>query len=281
MTEGKLSLIWISLTVAFIVGVVILNQIWDMWRQIPIDSRFYFLLFMFAVVIALFIFLYDTSRRAKKLEFELSKKILKAREDEKRKISSELHDSLQQNLHSINFDIQRLAKYNPPIKWKLDEISERINESISDVRSIASAMYPHQLESLGLKKSLTAMANNLTHSTDIYFDTDISGAVESLLTREAAIGIYRIIQELCSNIVKHSDSSYAKIQMGADKSNIYINVSDDGKGINNEMRLEYFRNGSGITSVQHRVKLIHGTFHSESHPGKGTAFKIAIPVEKI
>jgi signal transduction histidine kinase len=287
MTEGRLMVIWIALTFALVMGAAIVNQALRLWPRFDIESDFYVLIFysvvfLLAFGIAATTYLYEARTRAKRLDQMFSKKILDAGETERKKIAADLHDGLQQNLHSINFELQRLAKSNPPIKWKLDEISERINTIVDDVRTISSELYPHYLEKLGLKKSVEAMANNLTDSTEIYFETSIDEKIDSLFDYRTALNVYRIVQELCNNIVKHSSASFAKVRMQMDKISLYITVQDDGKGLNAQStRLGAIREGLGISSVRQRIKMLQGSFESKPGTVKGTVFKITIPVKKL
>jgi len=293
MTEGKLTIIWIALTFALVMGAAMVNQALMLWPRFNIESDFYVLIFYIVIFLLAFgiaatTYLYEARTRARRLDEAFSRKVLDAAETERKKIATELHDGLQQNLHSINFELQRLAKGTPPIKWKLDEISERISASIDDLRAISSQLYPHHLEKLGLKKSVEAMANNLTDSTDIYFETKISDKIDSLFSYHSAINIYRIIQELCSNIVKHSAAAFASIEMTPDTRlgrALYITVRDDGRGLNKQPSiLENIKKGMGLRSVQQRVRLMRGSFSAEtaqsSRGGKGAIFKISIPLER-
>jgi len=160
-------------------------------------------------------------------------------------------------------------------------MTERINQTISDIRTISSDLFPHQLEKLGLKKSIEAMANNLTYSTNVFFDTKISNDINDLYSDEVSLNIYRIIQELTNNIVKHSNASKAIIEMYVDGPFTYITVWDDGKGLKiNLKKLDSFREGLGISSIHQRLKLIGGSLNVYSEIDKGTKFKINIPVKK-
>jgi len=276
MTEERLSFVWLTLTILILITLYIFGKAWD-----SLESKIVFIFFGVLLVITTYLLLQNKSRKAKKNEQDFLQKLLETREFEKKKIASELHDSIQQNLHSINFELYRIAKNYPPVKWKIEEMTERINQTISDIRTISSDLFPHQLEKLGLKKSIEAMANNLTYSTNVFFDTKISNDINDLYSDEVSLNIYRIIQELTNNIVKHSNASKAIIEMYVDGPFTYITVWDDGKGLKiNLKKLDSFREGLGISSIHQRLKLIGGSLNVYSEIDKGTKFKINIPVKK-
>jgi signal transduction histidine kinase len=282
ISEGKLILLWITSSIALAIGIFILDKTFVVWTSIDFGYRIIAVFFIILLVIIVVTILYDIYSRSKQMEQEFSKNLLKTQEVDKKKIATELHDGLQQNLHSINFDLHRYAKEHPTTKWKVDEVTERINSIISEIRTISSELYPHQLENLGLRKSIRALANNITDSTDIYVQANIPDDLDLLLDYDASINIYRIVQELCNNIVKHSKAENAIIEVKYDKVLIYINVTDDGKGFEEQhWKLNSFKKGLGLSSIQRRVRTLNGILVAASEKNKGASFKITIPLKNI
>ncbi|MEO8513453.1 MAG: sensor histidine kinase [Ignavibacteria bacterium] len=278
MSEKKLIFFWITISIFIVISIIILSKAWES----PSTDKFLFIPFILLLIIVFGYFLYDKNNFKKSSQYTFSKKILDARETEKKKIASELHDGLQQDLHSIGYEIKQIQNTNFTPKEKLEKISSRIDDTIDELRRISSELYPHQLENLGMKKAVTGMANNLSDHSEIHFKITIDEKVDALFNQEASIHIYRVIQELFNNIMKHSDATKASIKMSTDNLYLYVEVEDNGKGLErNFMKVENFRKGLGISSIQERIKLMNGTFNFKSELSKGTTFKITIPAKNI
>jgi signal transduction histidine kinase len=276
MSEERLTIVWLTLTILIIIT-------WYLFGEAikTTEQAILFIVYCILLVIITFLLLRSKSQKAKIAEKEFLQKIIDNREAEKKKIASELHDSIQQNLYSINFDCYRIAKEYPALKWKIDEIIERINQTVNDIRAISSDLYPHQLEKLGLKKSLEALANELTYSSNIFFETNISDNIDDLFSNEIILNIYRIIQELLNNVMKHSNADKAKIEIYVKRPLVFITVEDNGKGFNiNFKKIDSYREGFGLSNIHKRLKLIDGILNIGSEKSKGTKFKISIPIKK-
>lgn len=273
MSENKLIVLWLSLSILLVITIIMFDKV---------RNEIWFFPFLFLLIFSIGYYFYDKSKNEKLIQLELSKKLLDAREAEKKKIASELHDGLQQVLHSIGFEIKKIQKTNFTPKDKLEKVSERINDTIDEIRKMSSELYPHQLVNLGLKKAVIGMANNLTYLSEVYFTTNISDEIDNLFNLESSLNVYRIIQELFNNIIKHSNATKANINMNTNNIFLFIEVEDNGKGmITNFKKVEFFRKGLGISSIQERLKLMKGKFVVNSQESIGTQFKITIPIRNI
>ncbi|RPI18193.1 MAG: hypothetical protein EHM58_06630 [Ignavibacteriae bacterium] len=278
MSEDKLSFTFIMVLVFAVITIIILDKAWNS----PDGNRYLFIPFLLLLVVLIAMTYAAGQKKSKSKEEEFLKKLLSARETERKKIASELHDGIQQGLHSISFEAQRLARVSPITGYNVDHIADRINETIDDIRRISSELYPHHLEKLGLKKSIQQMANNLTDSTDVYFSTSIIDEIDSLFNEEASINIYRIIQELFNNIIKHSKAAKASIIIHTDKLYFYIIVEDNGRGFEDESnKLVNIRKGLGIISIEERLKILGGRLNISTSKEKGAKFKITLPLISI
>jgi len=272
MSENKLIFIWITVTVLLIFTIVILSE----------TELTYLLPFLLLLSIVFGYYFYDRNINETYSRRQNTKMLLDAREAEKKKIASELHDGLQQNLHSISLELQKISKTNFTPKEKLAGLSDRIIETIDEIRRISSEVYPHQLENLGLRKAIMGMANTFSDSSNIYFTVKIEDDVEKDINKSVSIHIFRIIQELFNNIFKHSGAAKASASISLSKLYMHINVEDNGCGFENNIKtVNDFRKGMGISSVRERLKVMNGTLNIKSMPGKGTIFKITIPIRNI
>ena len=219
-------------------------------------------------------------RRENKLQEEFSKRLIQSQEHERRRIATELHDSLGQNLLVINNELQHRLVSEPGLKEDLEGLSTMILDSINEVRDIAYDLHPHQLERLGLKKAVESVINKVNHSTDVdfeFYNDDIDG----LFPKDVEINFYRIIQEAVNNIIKHADATRAVIQISKEERSVSISIADDGKGFEAKTMLseDQPEHGIGIAGMIERIKLINGTFKIKSEPGKGTKLRFRVPTK--
>lgn len=278
MSEKKLTFFWITSCILLVITIIILGEAWDA----PGVNKLMFIPFLLLLSVSMFYYFFDKSRSEQSVQQQFSKKLLDVREAEKRKIASELHDGLQQDLHAINFEVQKISKTNFTPKEKLHVISNRIISMIDEIRRISAELYPHQLENLGLKKSIIGMTNNLSDLSDVHFTAKIDDEIDSLFKQEISIHIYRIIQELLNNVIIHSYATRAEVKIAVNKVFLYIDVKDNGKGLEYSIKkMDNFRKGLGIRSIRERLKFMKGTLDIKSESNKGTMFKIIIPLNRI
>lgn len=278
MSDLKLILFWLTVTFFIVITIVLLDKAW----AASDTDKFLFIPFLLLLLAGFGYIIFEKTNSEKTKEYKFSKKLLDAREAEKKKIASELHDGLQQDLHAIGYELKKIQNTNFTPKEKIEILSNRINGTIDEIRRISSELYPHQLENLGMKKAITAMANKLSDQSEIYVKIDIDDKVDALFNQAASIHIYRIIQELFNNILKHSNAEKASIKMNTDNIYLYVDVEDNGVGLENNLKkVDNFRKGLGLSSIQERLKLMGGFLNIKSQVSKGSIFKITIPVKNI
>jgi signal transduction histidine kinase len=241
---------------------------WFMWR-------IYIVLIL--LIAAIFYIWYTRAQKAKRIQEQFARQLIEIRESDSRKIAAELHDSLGQNLQVINSSIMRTAnalQESDPLKEKLKSISDMVKDSIGEVREISSNLYPHILENLGLEKAIESMINKIEDSSGICFECTIEN-IDGVLNSYAEINLYRIIQEIINNISKHSKATHAYVYIKKDISYIYINISDNGKGIIEKEG----NNGFGLINMRERIKMLHGTLNVMSDTN-GTEINIVINLKR-
>ncbi|QQS36599.1 MAG: hypothetical protein IPM56_01195 [Ignavibacteriales bacterium] len=211
----------------------------------------------------------------KEAQIDFSKRLISSQEEERKRIASELHDSLGQNLLVIK-NLALLGLKEGFEKSRLEEISGTADTTIDEARRISYNLHPHQLDRLGLTKALEAMITNIESSSSILFEREIDN-IDSLFSKEKEINIFRIIQECLNNIIKHSDASAAKVGILKKIQFIEIEVSDNGKGINT-ISLET-SHGFGLKNINNRVALLNGKLEITSNEIFNTQINIRIPYQ--
>ncbi len=221
-------------------------------------------------------------RKAQELQEAFSRQVLASQENERKRISSELHDSLGQNLLIIKnrallglhdgVDLEHL-------KEQLREISELTSQTIDEARVIAHDLRPYQLDRLGLRKTIASMVNKLASLSDITIITDLDD-LRGILSKEHEIHVFRIMQEVLSNVVRHSKATEARVSIHVQPDSLMIRVEDNGVGIQARplKHVKAGEQGFGLIGISERVRLLQGNFDVDSSPSSGTTITIHIPI---
>ncbi len=206
------------------------------------------------------------------VQVEFSKQLIQSQEEERKRIASELHDSLGQDL----LVIKNLALMNKNKNEQFDEISKTAGLAIDEVRRISYNLHPYQLDRLGLSKAINSMFTNIEGVSKIKFDTNI-GNVDNLFEKEKEINIYRIIQECVTNIIKHSDADNARVFVEKAEDVLLIEIADNGKGFNFESTKSESK-GFGLKNLENRVSFLDGELKFKSAEEFKTQIKVKIPL---
>lgn len=221
-------------------------------------------------------------RKEKKQHEEFSRKLIETREEEWKRIASVLHDSLGQSMLVIKSELTQninALRDDGVVKENLVRVSSMVQDTIEEIRNVSSALYPHQLENLGLKKALESMVGKIASSSGINFRMNIED-IDGIFSQEAEINLYRIIQELLNNIFKHSGASEASVEILKYPTYIIVKVSDKGIGPDSAGRTRGMNDGGfGLQNLAERVRLLSGKMKVESKSHKGTSFEITIPLK--
>lgn len=214
------------------------------------------------------------------------RKVLVAQEEERKRISRELHDDTAQSLllliHKLDAQISdRKAALNKPAREELTKLNDLAKETLKGIRRYSQELRPAILDDLGLTAALEWMADSLTAEKNIVVDLQLNMQSNDL-PREAQLVLFRIAQEALSNIRKYADASKVVIRMESESNKKRMIITDNGKGFSITARLGDMSNLGkfGLIGMQERAQLLNGTMSIKSEPGKGTSIIIEIPVEK-
>ena len=215
----------------------------------------------------------------------LSVRLLRAQDEERRKIARELHDSAGQYLAAVGMALARIqddAKHLPvPLTRKLDEAVEVTNQCISEIRTMSQLLHPPLLEELGLASAVRCYVDGFAARSGIRIEMKVAEEV-GRLGEDVELVLFRVLQESLTNIHRHSGSKTAVVKLGADAQQAWLEVEDHGKGSvnrnpNDEASSDPFQQGIGLTGMRERVKDLAGVL--EIHSGQnGTRVKAALPL---
>jgi signal transduction histidine kinase len=218
---------------------------------------------------------------------QLMSRLLKTQEDERQRLARELHDELGQSLMVLKLRLRSLSqKLSPnqlPLKQECEGMLEYINEVVENVRRISQDLSPSILENLGLA---AALGNLLDQYKKYYLITGSWKDLEVLniaLSPEAQINIYRIFQEVFTNIKKHSRSSQVIVNVNKNHDKFEFMISDNGRGFEFPALLDRpaRKRGLGLLSLDERVRMLGGVLDIRSEAGSGTKIFFDIPIPTL
>ncbi len=222
--------------------------------------------------------------RARVAQERFSRQLLASQEHERQRIASELHDSLGQSLLIIKnrvwMALSGIADQKATAE-QLTEISESAARAIEEARAISYNLRPFQLERFGLTKTLQAIVQQASKTSGIRFEIEID-EIDGLLSKDGQINLYRIVQEILSNIIKHSRATEARLTIRRDEAVLRLLAQDNGQGIVDADRYSpqtpAQAGGFGLIGMAERARILGGSFACNSTPGAGMTISITLPV---
>jgi signal transduction histidine kinase len=224
------------------------------------------------ILIVIVILGYRNQRQKRKMQVSFSRQLLQEQENEKQRISKELHDSVGQNILFVKTQLKQ-----HPQAEELKNVLTAIDSTIEEVRTISKDLYPNQLEKYGLAEAVETLGEKVKESTGIFVSADFGG-LEQKLSKEEAINFYRIIQECINNSIKHSEAKSIRITAEEKNKQIVLLIQDNGKGFDSSLLRGKAGSSFGMLNMEERIRLLNGHFAIESAIGKGTKLCFTIPV---
>jgi signal transduction histidine kinase len=223
-------------------------------------------------------------RSAKRLR-ALMTEIFSAQETERRRLSSELHDELGQSLTALKLQLRSIAnklrKDQPGLRQDCAHMLEYINEVVENVRRLSHDLSPSLLENLGLAAGLRHLLNSFQKFYQIEENLEELEEIETLLTPQVQIHLYRIFQELLTNIEKHAQATKVTVNVTRRGNTLIISVADNGRGFPPDAALEfsYENPGIGLSAINERLLMLGGQLEIASQENGGSRIQITIPLQ--
>lgn len=203
---------------------------------------------------------------------ELASALLRAQEQERARISRDLHDQVAQLLTGIKLGLEALG--NTPKKSQLDSLKELADLALGDVRRIASAMRPALLEQLGLKLALERFSQSVAAQGELKVETLI--VLGSPLTPELEQTLFLVAQEALHNVLYHAQAQQVSLVLTQKAGQVQLVIEDDGIGFDPE---NLSQERLGISGMRERMALVGGSLIIESEPGSGSTVFALAPLE--
>jgi two-component system, NarL family, sensor kinase len=205
--------------------------------------------------------------------------MLKGQEEERSRLAKDLHDGLGGLLSGVKFSLSNMKDnlvITPDNMAVFERSLDMIDTSIKELRRVAHNMMPELLTKFGLDEALKEYCNTI-NATNLLSVKYQSIGMGTRIEKSSEIIIYRIIQELLNNIMKHAAATEAMVQLVKEDSRFSIIAEDNGKGFNTALIKD--NKGAGLTSIQSRVDYLKGQLEVHSEPGKGTLVTIEFGIK--
>ena len=209
---------------------------------------------------------------------DLNARLERSREEERKKISRELHDDLGQTLTGakihLSFIKEELDIQDPTMNAMLENLIEILNKSIQSVRNLSMELRPALVEEMGLFNALKFHANRFTSQTHIPVEI-INDIEQQVIDPSLSVHVFRIFQEALNNIAKHAKATHVITYITVEDGLFKIQIADDGEGFD---IVGPGRKTLGLTSMQERSEILNGTCQIESTKGRGTVIRVQVPL---
>ena len=220
-------------------------------------------------------------KEKEELQSILLNKMISVQEEERKKISRELHDETSQALTSIIVGLRVLSEHvhREGEREKILEMRDLAVKTLEDVHHLAVQLRPALLDDLGLVAAAQKYVENYSRQYSIIVDLNVVNLSRQRFLPEIEITLYRILQEALTNIAKHANATQVRVLLKKQRDKLVLTVKDNGIGFNADIL-----NGVGsdtclgIHGMHERIVLLSGEFYIDSAPGKGTVITVEIPL---
>ncbi len=216
--------------------------------------------------------------RARQLQ-ALAMDLIEAEERERRRIADLLHDDLQQILAAARMQLQAVCETIPP-EPMLASVEQLLEESIGKSRRLSHELSPAVLQHSGLAAALKWLAEQMMDQFGLHVRLE-SNAAQQFDNAPLRVFLFRSVQELLFNVVKHSGVKSAQVVLSGSDGSLAVTVSDQGRGFNPDILESYTATrGFGLLSLRERVRYIGGNLLIETSPGQGSRFTLTVPIRQ-
>lgn len=205
---------------------------------------------------------------------ELSARLVRLQEDERRALSRELHDEVSQSFSAIVMEIDNLLDLNqaPEVTGRLNAIRRLATHGVDVTRNMSLLLRPSMLDDFGLIPALQWLARDAARRTGLRVNVD-APEIPDELPEEHKTCVYRIVQEALNNVARHAQARNVHITVRGETERVSVSIQDDGTGFDTR-----WVRGLGLLGMEERVKHVGGRFMVDSHAGRGTTVSAELPI---
>jgi len=246
------------------------------------ETRVFFIVLIVVVIIGIIIYyffscLQKNHRQILRLKMKNITAELNSIEQDRARIASDLHDELSPMLSAIKLKISSFELADPEDRVQQQKTDTHLSDVLQKIRTISYNLMPITLKRNGLKAALTEFTSYMSKKDDFFIELR---AEDIFLDEAQNIHVYRIVQEIVHNTVKHAGATLLHIVLRKEGGLIVLSSKDNGRGFDHQQKLSE-GNGFGLRNLRNRTDVLGGQLYIESAPGKGTAYTIEIPANEL
>jgi signal transduction histidine kinase len=252
--NGLLALLWQTVVLGLLVAVVAVWRLRELERRTEEQRAF--------------------AEEAERRMRTLSQQLVATQEEERRKLSRELHDHVGQLLTGLRMTLGRIERAgSPAVAPTVVDARALVNDLTRLVRDLALGLRPSMLDDLGLQPALEWLGRDMSRRCGLPITVSVDGGLDALPDAHRTC-VYRVVQEALTNVVRHARASRADVAVRRGAVALTVTVADDGAGFEIARRSESL----GLRGLEERVKELAGSVRVESGPGRGTVVTVYLPV---
>jgi two-component system sensor histidine kinase UhpB len=199
--------------------------------------------------------------------------VLRAQEEERRRLARDLHDEVNQSLTAILLRLEALSQSAPSgVEGELAEVKRLVNQAMDELLKLARQLRPSALDDHGLTAAVVSQVRRFSSQTGIRTDVRTSGEPVELES-DQEIAAYRFTQEALSNIAQHAHATHVEVDLSVNGHALELSVRDDGRGFDPDTQPE----GLGLSGMAERARMVGARFELRSRPGGGTSLTLQVP----
>ncbi|HJR50215.1 MAG TPA: GAF domain-containing sensor histidine kinase [Gemmatimonadales bacterium] len=211
----------------------------------------------------------------------LSARMIEQHEEERRRLSRELHDETAQVFSAVRIELGVLRDSAPPGQTgRLDQVLELIDAGIRSIRNVTNDLRPSLLDDLGLLPALRSLVAEFSERSGIRAGMT-APALLPPLSDQAELALFRALQEALSNVLRHAGARSVDIGISVSRRGVLLEVRDDGRGLAADATVQSLQRGGhmGLAGMRERIGALGGTVRFRSEPGAGTLLEVLVPGE--
>jgi signal transduction histidine kinase len=227
----------------------------------------------------------ERTREIARYSKELTTRVLRAQEEERKRIARELHDDTGQQLSTLLINLDLLEPNVPPddplLKAGFERIRTIAQRTLDAVRALSHDLRPTILDDFGLIAAIRWFGDEYTKTFGVPVRIEISDVPEERLTPEAELALFRVTQEALTNSGKYAQATETGVTLEGQDGHVMLTVTDNGRGFDPAaLRGPSRQGGLGLYGMRERIELLGGRFSIDAEPGRGTRVTAEIPLQE-
>ena len=199
--------------------------------------------------------------------------VLRAQEEERRRLARDLHDEVNQALTAILLRLEALNQAAPDVAEEVSELKKLVNQAMAELLHLARQLRPTALDDHGLVPAIESQLRRFSAQTGVQVELDVNGVEDEQIDSDKEIVVYRVAQEALSNVAQHAAARHVELGLSANGHGVRLTVRDDGRGFDTHGE----HDSLGLSGMAERARLLGGKLDIDSRPGSGTALTLQVP----